>query len=179
MLCFLSLARASTLVVRNLIGGAVFHRLFVLLFLFYAVGSVAQGAEIWLVGHGEFDDNDNASNALLIENRTERKVIGDIKLYYELLFTNQDAIFLGPGLYYDVQLGKRVLFTPCFGTGYYNRGDDKDLGLSLQWRSGAELAIKMPRKWRVGFMYHHLSNWGFGSPNPGAESYLISLSKRF
>ena len=157
----------------------MFHRLFVFLVFLYALCSVAKGADGWLIGHGEFDDNDNASYALLIENRTERQVIGNIKLYYELLFTTQDAIFLGPGLYFDVPLGRRVVFTPCFGAGYYNRGDDKELGLSLQWRSGAEIAMKIPRKCRLGFMYHHLSNWGFGSPNPGAESYLVCLSKRF
>ncbi len=148
--------------------------LFVLFFT-----SISSAESLWVIGHGEFDDNDGASNAFLVENRTNKKVLGDIKLYYEILHTTQDAFFIAPGLYYELSLGRKLVLTPCLGAGFYECGDDKNLGLAFQWRSGADISLKLPKEWRIGLMYHHLSNMGFTRPNPGAESYLFFLSKSF
>jgi len=152
--------------------------LIALLVLVATISPAAAGGR-WSLGHGDFDDDPGASSMTLVEYRSSRRVLGGIRLGYEFARTSKDATYLGPFLYYDVKLGRRIALTPCFGPGWYDRGDDKDLQLALQFRSGAELAVAFDEGWRAGFMYHHLSDLSLTDSNPGAEGYLFFVAKRF
>jgi len=62
--------------------------------------------------------------------------------------------------------------------GVYDRGNDKDLGGSIQFRSGLELAYEMNPGSRVGAVFYHLSNAGLEPNNPGSESLVVFWSWR-
>jgi hypothetical protein len=57
--------------------------------------------------------------------------------------------------------------------GYYERGDEKELGGSVQFRSGLELSYRLSPAHSVGAVFYHLSNAGLERPNPGSESLVL------
>jgi hypothetical protein len=68
------------------------------------------------------------------------------------------------------------ILTPSFGTGLFDNNHDIELGSTLEFRSGLELAYKFDNNYRAGLAIYHLSNGGINSTNPGTESIVLSLS---
>lgn len=143
------------------------------LFLVLACGSVAADGRI-VLAQGDFDDDAGSSGAFLAEYRLPGGRRG-----LELMATTKGATYLGGFVVRELALGRLLVLTPALGAGWYSRGRDKDLGLALEFRSGAELAARVGAGWRVGLSYHHLSNMSLRDLNPGAESWLLSVSTRF
>ncbi len=79
------------------------------------------------------------------------------------------------GLRLDLKLGSWVL-TPQFAVSLYEDGDGRDLGGVLEFRSGLEVAYKLPGGPRVGVLFYHLSNADFYDFNPGSNSLVLTLS---
>ena len=82
------------------------------------------------------------------------------------------------GLRKDVIVSKKWNFTPSFALGYYDRGDSKDLGYNLEFRSQIEFSYAMDEN-RIGFNLNHISNASLGDTNPGTESATVSLIRSF
>ena len=59
--------------------------------------------------------------------------------------------------------------------GYYRKGNGKDLGYSLEFRSQIELGYTLAGGSRVTIAFSHLSNGSLGSRNPGEESLTIGF----
>ena len=72
-----------------------------------------------------------------------------------------------------------INFTPSFTPGYYNKGDGKDLGHSLEFKSELQFSIDLSSNAQLGFSYNHISNASLGSKNPGANSYMFNFMKQF
>ena len=79
------------------------------------------------------------------------------------------------GLRLDLKLGSWVI-TPQFAASLYEDGDGRDLGGVLEFRSGIEVAYRLPAGPRVGLLFYHLSNGDFYDFNPGANSLVLTLS---
>ncbi len=73
-------------------------------------------------------------------------------------------------------LDKRVVLTPSAAVGAYHRGNGKDLGHTLEFRTGAALHYRFDNDVRAGIAFHHISNAGLGKnkKNPGEESLMFS-----
>ena len=69
--------------------------------------------------------------------------------------------------------------TPSFTPGLYNQGNGKDLGHALEFKSEIQLSLELPKDSQFGFSYNHLSNASLGDKNPGANSYMFNLLKKF
>lgn len=93
--------------------------------------------------------------------------------------TADDATFAHLGFRVELPLGDRFVLTPQFGAGYYDAGNDKDLGGHLQFRSGIEAAVRLNRQQRLGLLLYHLSNAGIESHNPGEESLVLQWTWTF
>jgi hypothetical protein len=74
----------------------------------------------------------------------------------------------------ELPLGSRWVVTPTVAVGAYRRGDGKDLGRTLEFRSGLELARLLAGGGRVGLVYYHLSNASLADRNPGSESLALT-----
>lgn len=83
------------------------------------------------------------------------------------------------GLGLDVWFGENVVFTPNAALGYYYKGNDRDLGYPLEFRSGIEAAWQFDNGVRLGAAYHHTSNAGLSDQNPGIETATINLAIPF
>lgn len=86
-----------------------------------------------------------------------------------------DAFFVYADLRHDFWLGDRWVVIPSFGLGLFNDGDQVELGQTLEFRSGVELAYRFHEQWRVGLALFHLSNGGLSDENPGTEALVLSL----
>ena len=76
------------------------------------------------------------------------------------------------------EIGK-LNITPSFAPGYYSKGDGKDLGHSLEFKSELQFSVDLFSTSQLGFSYNHLSNASLGSKNPGANSYMFNFMKQF
>jgi hypothetical protein len=82
------------------------------------------------------------------------------------------------GFRLEVPVGRRWLVVPQTAGGVYDRGDGKELGGSIQFRSGLELAYRLTEAHSLGAVFYHLSNSGLERPNPGSESLALVWSWR-
>lgn len=77
------------------------------------------------------------------------------------------------GLNFDLLFGDHFLLAPGFAAGYYWKGDGKNLGYPLEFRSGVEVGWQFSSWHRLGIHFYHLSNASLGSKNPGEESLVL------
>ncbi len=90
--------------------------------------------------------------------------------------TAKKATYLYGGFGFDWIIAHHLLFSPNFAVGYYQKGDDKDLGFPLEFRSGLEAGWVFHNQMRLGAHFFHISNASLGSKNPGCETLIFFLS---
>lgn len=90
-----------------------------------------------------------------------------------VMATAQGCGYLYAGLNFDLLFADHLLFAPGFAAGYYWKGNWKDLGFPLEFRSGIEVAWQFSDGRRLGFHFYHLSNASLGHRNPGEESLSL------
>ncbi len=88
--------------------------------------------------------------------------------------TDRSAYYLTAGLRRDLPLAPRWRLAPGLGVALYEKGDDKDLGGSFQFRSMLELSYAVSRRSRLGVVFYHLSNAGLDDLNPGSNSLVLN-----
>ena len=49
----------------------------------------------------------------------------------------------------------------------------------LEFKSEVQISLDLPKDSQFGFSYNHLSNASLGDKNPGANSYMFNLFKKF
>ncbi|MBT5810587.1 MAG: acyloxyacyl hydrolase, partial [Rhodospirillaceae bacterium] len=54
--------------------------------------------------------------------------------------------------------------------------DGKDLGNTVEFRSGVELAYRLDDRARLGVAFHHISNASLSDNNPGTETLTLTFS---
>tara|TARA_Y100000590_G_C15462200_1_gene916903 strand:- start:403 stop:933 length:531 start_codon:yes stop_codon:yes gene_type:complete len=154
---------------------------------------LADGYDVFGIGYYDIKFDGSASNEAT-DFRYERRfdnVLFDIgpeednffylKPFAGLEVTTESAFYLLGGVYLEDNLGQlfvgkesNYIFTPSFGVGYYEKGDGKDLGHNLEFRTTLEISYEMKNKNRLGLSFGHISNANIGEKNPGVE--IISLS---
>lgn len=134
------------------------------------------GRELFLqLGAGAFDavrQADTAAHgafqaALRSRRHGIRPVVG-------VFVTADEAAYGYVGAARDFELTPRLLLTPQFSAGAYERGDGKDLGHTLEFLSSIQLAYRFDNGSRLGLAYQHISNGSISDDNPGAEIILLT-----
>lgn len=73
---------------------------------------------------------------------------------------------------------RRWRVVPYTGVGLYDDGESKDLGGAVEFRSGVEVSWRAGERWWIGVDFYHLSNAVIYERNPGAESLVLTISRR-
>ena len=73
----------------------------------------------------------------------------------------------------------RLNITPSFTPGLYAKGDGKDLGSVIEFKSDVQLSYDVDENTNLGMSYNHVSNASLGDKNPGANSYMFNLLRKF
>ena len=93
--------------------------------------------------------------------------------------TSDKAIYGYLGVLIDFYFGRRFVITPSFAPGAWSRGDGKDLGHWVEFRSQLEFAYRLDDRSRVAVSIGHISNAGLDSTNPGDESVMLTYAVPF
>ena len=133
---------------------------------------------------GNFDFSDDKQSALLVgfqhqdENLERNTFIGNISPITGGFITENSAAYIYTGFEWNVEMGE-LTFTPSFAPGLYHKGDGKDLGHVLEFKSEVQLSYTLSNDTRIGISYNHVSNASLGDKNPGANSYMFNFLKTF
>ena len=133
---------------------------------------------------GNFDFSDDKQSALLVgfqhqdENLERNTFLGNISPITGGFVTENSAAYIYTGFEWNVEMGE-LTFTPSFAPGLYHKGDGKDLGHVLEFKSEVQLSYELSKDTRIGVSYNHVSNASLGDKNPGANSYMFNFLKNF
>lgn len=144
------------------------------------LGSPAKAAETGNVldfSAGIFDMLDDGAAAELRGEWRGKPLVWWLRPMAGVMATSDSAAYGYAGLALEVWwLNKRLVLTPSAAVGAYHRGNGKDLGHTVEFRTGAALHYRFDNDVRIGLAFHHLSNAGLGKnkKNPGEESLMLS-----
>ncbi len=133
---------------------------------------------------GMFDFSDDGKRSTLIgiqhqnEELNRNTFLGNLSPITGALITADNASYFYTGVQASYKVGALNVI-PSFAPGYYNKGDGKDLGHALEFKSEVQLSLDLPKDSQFGFSYNHLSNASLGDKNPGANSYMFNFLKKF
>ena len=135
---------------------------------------------------GKFDHSDDKKNAAMLQLDYDfdktlfGSPIGDFKPVVGFLVTDDSAKYGYAGVRLDYKLANNsVLISPSFTPGVYGKGDGKDLGHSIEFKTQVRAALNLSSTSNIGVSYSHISNASLGDKNPGANNYSISFQKNF
>jgi len=83
------------------------------------------------------------------------------------------STYLYAGINFDIYPTEHFVIAPGFAAGWYNKGDGKNLGYPIEFRTGVEISWQLWDQSRFGLHFYHLSNAGLGTKNPGSESIVL------
>ncbi|MEE2693999.1 MAG: acyloxyacyl hydrolase [Pseudomonadota bacterium] len=129
-----------------------------------------------VIGLGGFDVNDNKKAGQFEVQARFQKRIWLFKPQVGAFFTTKSGFYAYGGGSMDWFLGRRYVLSPSFAVGFYQKGDGKELGGALEFRSALEIAYRLRSRARVGLQVGHLSNAGIYDANPGTEFAIINYS---
>ena len=133
---------------------------------------------------GVFDFSDDGKRSTLIgfqhqnEDLNRDTFLGNLSPITGAMITADNAAYFYTGVQAQYKLGALNL-TPSFSPGYYDEGNGKDLGHTLEFKSEVQLSLELPKESQFGFSYNHISNASLGDKNPGANSYMFNFLKKF
>ena len=133
---------------------------------------------------GNFDFSDNKQKAILFgfqhQNETlERNTfLGKFSPVSGGFMTGDSSVYLYTGVEGQYGVGPLKIL-PSFTPGYYQKGDGKDLGSALEFKSEIKIGFDIFENSKLGYSYSHISNNDWGDTNPGTDNQQITFSKNF
>ena len=104
--------------------------------------------------------------------------IGKFKPITGAFMTGNSSIYMYSGVEAQYGIGPLKIL-PSFSPGYYHKGDGKDLGSALEFKSEIKIGFDIFENSQLGFSYSHISNNDWGETNPGTDNNQITFSKNF
>ena len=95
-----------------------------------------------------------------------------------ILMTGKGSTYIYTGVEAQYGIGP-IKIMPSFTPGFYEKGDGKDLGDVLEFKSELKFGFDIFENSKIGYSYSHISNNDWGSTNPGSDNQSITFSKKF
>ena len=133
---------------------------------------------------GNFDFSDDKQSAMLIGFQHQNQdlerdtFLGNISPITGGFITENSAVYVFTGVEWNIDMGA-LTFTPSFTPGLYHKGNGKDLGHAVEFKSEIQFSYNPSDSSKIGLSYNHVSNASIGDKNPGANSYAFNFLKRF
>ena len=135
---------------------------------------------------GTFDlidkEGDDKSTLLGLEHKNPNlfrdTFLGKFKPVSGGFMTGKKSVYLYTGVEGQYGIGPLKIL-PSFAPGYYEKGDGKDLGSVLEFKSELKLGIDIFENSKLSDSYSHISNNEWGDSNPGTDNQQITFSKNF
>ena len=104
--------------------------------------------------------------------------LGKFKPVSGAFITGNSSVYLYTGIEGQYGLGP-LKISPSFTPGYYEKGDGKDLGSVLEFKSEIKFGLDIFENSKLSYSYSHISNNDWGDTNPGTDNQQITFSKNF
>ena len=112
------------------------------------------------------------------KNLLRNTLIGQIKPITGGFVTGNNALYMYTGVEAQYKIG-RLSILPSFAPGYYEKGDGKDLGSELEFKSEIKFGFDLGKNSKFSYSYNHISNNDWGEINPGSNNEHFSFSHNF
>ena len=136
----------------------------------------------FFTGMFDFSDDKQASPVLGLQHQNEELFIdtgkGRMSPITGGFITSKNAFYLYTGVQAEYEIGS-FNFTPSFAPGYYGKGNGKDLGSVIEFKTEVQVTYDLSEGSHLGMSYNHISNASIGAKNPGANSYMFNFLKQF
>jgi len=152
--------------------------------LFSSMLSSEENNSKYSIYSGVFDFSDVGKKSTLIgfqhqnEDLNRDTFLGNFSPITGALVTADSAAYIYTGVQANYKIGK-IKFSPSFTPGLYSKGNGKDLGHVIEFKSELQISLDFFSNSQLGFSYNHLSNASLGTKNPGANSYMFNFFKTF
>ena len=135
---------------------------------------------------GTFDiideEGDDQTNLFGIEHKNPNlfrdTFLGKFKPITGAFITGDSSIYLYTGVEGQYGVGPLKIL-PSFSPGYYEKGNGKDLGSVLEFKSEVKIGLDIFKNSKLSYSYSHISNNDWGNINPGTDNQHITFSKNF
>ena len=133
---------------------------------------------------GMFDFSDDGKKSAIIgmqhqnENLTRKSFLGTLSPITGAMITADNAVYFYTGIQAQYKIGK-INLTPSFTPGIYEKGNGKDLGHVVEFKSEVQLSLNLFENSQFGMSYNHISNASLGEKYPGAISYMFNFLQKF
>ena len=133
---------------------------------------------------GMFDFSDDGKKSAIIglqhqnENLIRESFLGTLSPITGAMITADNAAYFYTGVQAQYKIGIFDV-TPSFTPGIYEKGDGKDLGHLVEFKSEVQLSLNLLENSQFGMSYNHISNASLGDKNPGANSYMFNFLQKF
>ena len=163
------------------------HLIFLVLFSFILNPALAdEGNKEILVYTGTFDvidkEGDDQTSLFGIEHKNpnlfRNTFLGKFSPVSGGFMTGDSSVYLYTGIEGQYGIGKLKIL-PSFTPGFYEKGNGKDLGSALEFKSEIKLGFDIFENSKIGYSYSHISNNDLGEINPGTDNQQITFSKNF
>ena len=104
--------------------------------------------------------------------------LGKFKPVTGAFMTGDSSVYLYTGVEAQYGIGPLKIL-PSFAPGYYEKGDGKDLGSVLEFKSELKVGLDIFENSKLSYSYSHISNNEWGDKNPGTDNQQITFSKNF
>ena len=104
--------------------------------------------------------------------------LGKFKPVTGAFMTGNSSVYLYTGVEAQYGIGPLKIL-PSFAPGYYEKGDGKDLGSVLEFKSEVKVGLDVFENSQLSYSYSHISNNDWGETNPGTDNQQITFSKNF
>ena len=159
-----------------------------ILILFWNVNSVSanEGNKDISFYTGTFDlldkEGDDQTTLFGVEHKNpdlfRDTFLGKFKPVTGAFMTCKNSIYLYTGIEGQYGIGPLKIL-PSFTPGYYEKGNGKDLGDVLEFKSEVKVSFDIFENTKLGYSYSHISNNDWGEKNPGTDNQQITFSKNF
>ena len=163
------------------------HLIFLVLLSFILNPALAdEGNKEILVYTGTFDvidkEGDDQTSLFGIEHKNpnlfRNTFLGKFSPVSGGFMTGDSSLYLYTGIEGQYGIGKLKIL-PSFTPGFYEKGNGKDLGSALEFKSEIKLGFDIFENSKIGYSYSHISNNDLGEINPGTDNQQITFSKNF
>ena len=135
---------------------------------------------------GTFDvidkEGDDQTTLFGIEHKNpnlfRNTLLGKFKPVTGAFMTGDSSVYLYTVVEAQYGIGPLKIL-PSFAPGYYEKGDGKDLGSVLEFKSEIKVGLDIFENSKLSYSYSHISNNEWGDTNPGTDNQQITFSKNF
>ena len=135
---------------------------------------------------GTFDvidkEGDDQTTLVGVEHRNtdlfRNTFLGKLAPVSGAFVTGKDSLYFYTGVEGQYNLGPMSI-SPSFTPGYYEKGNGKDLGSVLEFKSEIKVGFDILRDSNLGYSYSHISNNDWGTTNPGTDNQQLTFSTKF